>query len=181
LLSPPGNPTAIARTFSCLVQRADPWNGIVRRGSNVATRRVLADLDPLYGEPTGMLLRLPPYASTTHTGSGLTIDPHSHQRARGGQVHMTAPDVDRPAPRILPTIRERGRALIADGQLFGHRAGPVQRLADDWDTTRSASAPGSTRTEYPQLQRVDVAHVLPSIHNVGDLVDYVLHQLDKTA
>jgi hypothetical protein len=56
-------------------------------------------------------------------------------------------------------------------------------LADDlgYDSLLQLRLLERLRTEYPQLQRVDVAHVLPSIHNVGDLVDYVLHQLDKTA
>ena len=34
------------------------------------------------------------------------------------------------------------------------------------------------RTEYPQLLHIRVAEVLPKIHSVGDLVDFVVHRLD---
>ena len=34
------------------------------------------------------------------------------------------------------------------------------------------------RTEYPELEHITVADVLPNIHSVGDLVDFVVQRLD---
>ena len=143
------------------------------------------DLDPLYGEPTGMLLRLPPYVfDATHRFWFDDPIPSSHQRARG-QLHMTAPDVDRTDTEDSADNPENAvLALIADvGNYSVTALARSKRLADDlgYDSLLQLRLLDRLRTEYPQLQRVDVAHVLPSIHNVGDLVDYVLHQLDKTA
>ena len=133
-----------------------------------------------------MLLRLPPYVfDDTHRFWFDDSIPSSHQRARGGQVHMTAPDVDRTGTEDSPDNPENEvLALIADvGNYSVTALARSKRLADDlgYDSLLQLRLLDRLRTEYPQLQRVDVAHVLPSIHNVGDLVDYVLHQLDKTA
>jgi len=98
---------------------------------------------------------------------------------------MTAPDVDRTDTEDSADNPENAvLALIADvGNYSVTALARSKRLADDlgYDSLLQLRLLDRLRTEYPQLQRVDVAHVLPSIHNVGDLVDYVLHQLDKTA
>src|SRR5262249_5057895 len=54
------------------------------------------DLDPLYGEPAGPLLRLPPYAfddTSRFWFDGPTVS--SPQRALDNQVQLTATDVER--------------------------------------------------------------------------------------
>ena len=90
-----------------------------------------------------------PTSSTTH--SRFWFDdpiPSSHQRARGGQVHMTAPDVDRTGTEdSARQSRERGPGIDRRrGQLFGHRAGPIQAVGRRLGIrlVTSASAPGST-------------------------------------
>lgn len=56
-------------------------------------------------------------------------------------------------------------------------------LADDlgYDSLLQLRLLDRLRKEYPQLQHVSVAELLPRIHNVGDLVDFLVHRLNKTA
>ena len=98
---------------------------------------------------------------------------------------MTEPDVDRTDTENSHDDAENAvLALIADvGNYSVTALARSKRLADDlgYDSILQLRLLDRLRTEYPELQRLDVAGVLPSIHNVGDLVDFVLHQLDKTA
>ena len=75
-------------------------------------------------------------------------------------------------------------ALIADvGNYPVTALTRSKRLADDlgYDSLLQLRLLDRLRKEYPQLQHVAVADLLPRIHNVGDLVDFVVHRLDKTA
>jgi acyl transferase domain-containing protein len=144
------------------------------------------DLTPLYGEPAGPLQRVPPYVfddTNRFWFDGPIAYPH--QRVRGGQVETTAPDVEQTDTVQMHDSAEGGvMALIADvGNYSVTALARSKRLADDlgYDSLLQLRLLDRLRTEYPQLQHVDVADLLPRIHNVGDLVDFVVHQLDKTA
>jgi acyl carrier protein len=109
----------------------------------------------------------------------------AHQRAQGGQVLSAAPDVEQADTEQPHDNAENDvLALIADvGNYAVTALGRSKRLADDlgYDSLLQLRLLDRLRTEYPELQRVDVAEVLPRIGSVGDLVDFVVHQLDKTA
>ena len=73
-------------------------------------------------------------------------------------------------------------AVIADvGGYFGRRACPVQPARDDlgYDSLLQLRLIDRLRTEYPELEHITVAEVLPNIHSVGDLVDFVVQRLDS--
>jgi hypothetical protein len=144
------------------------------------------DLTPLYGEPAGLLQRIPPYVfddTNRFWFDGPIAYPH--QRVRGGQVETTAPDVEQTdTVQMHDSAEGEVMALIADvGNYSVTALARSKRLADDlgYDSLLQLRLLDRLRTEYPQLQHVDVADLLPRIHNVGDLVDFVVHQLDKTA
>lgn len=144
------------------------------------------DLDPLYGEPAGTVQRLPLYVfddTSRFWFDGPTASPH--QQAHGGQVLRTAPDVEQAdTEQSHDNAENEVLALIADvGNYAVTALGRSKRLSDDlgYDSLLQLRLLDRLRTEYPELQRVDVADLLPRIHNVGDLVDFVVHQLDKTA
>jgi len=144
------------------------------------------DLTPLYGEPAGPLQRLPAYVfdDTSRFWFDGPIA-YRHQRVRVGQVETTAPAVEQ---ADTEQVRDRAEgevlALIADvGNYSVTELARSKRLADDlgYDSLLQLRLLHRLRKEYPQLQHVDVADLLPRIHNVGDLVDFVVHRLDKTA
>jgi acyl carrier protein len=72
-------------------------------------------------------------------------------------------------------------ALIAD--VGGYQVDGLARsnlLGEDlgYDSLLQLRLIDRLRTEYPQLEHVTVAEVLPSIASVGDLVDFVVQRLD---
>jgi acyl transferase domain-containing protein len=146
------------------------------------------DLTPLYGESAGPLQRLPAYVfddANRFWFDGPIAYPH--QRVHTGQTAMTSPepDVERAdTERLQDSAEGEVMALIADvGNYSVTALARSKRLADDlgYDSLLQLRLLDRLRKEYPQLQHVDVADLLPRIHNVGDLVDFVVHQLDKTA
>ena len=71
-------------------------------------------------------------------------------------------------------------------EVGGYSAGPLARsarLSDDlgYDSLLQLRLIDRLRTEYPQLEHITVAEVLPNIHSVGDLVDFVLERLGSAA
>jgi acyl transferase domain-containing protein len=144
------------------------------------------DLTPLYGEPAGPLQRVPPYVfddANRFWFDGPIAYPN--QRAQAGQTDMTALGVEQAdTEQSHDSAEGEVMALIADvGNYSVTALARSKRLADDlgYDSLLQLRLLDRLRTEYPQLQHVDVADLLPRIHNVGDLVDFVVHQLDKTA
>ncbi len=144
------------------------------------------DLTPLYGEPAGPLQRLPGYAfdDTSRFWFDGPIA-HSHRRMRVGEVETAAPVVKR---ADTDPVRDRAEgevlALIAEVGNYPLAAlARSKRLADDlgYNSLLQLRLLDRLRKEYPQLQHVAAADLLPRVHNVGDLVDFVLHRLDKTA
>ena len=72
-------------------------------------------------------------------------------------------------------------AMIAD--VGGYSVGELARsslLADDlgYDSLLQLRLIDRLRTEYPRLEHIRVGEVLPNIHCVGDLVDFVVQRLD---
>jgi acyl transferase domain-containing protein len=144
------------------------------------------DLTPLYGEPAAPLQRLPVYVfddTSRFWFDGPIAYPH--QRVRVGQVETTAPAVEQAdTEQVHDRAEGEVLALIADvGNYSVTALARSQRLADDlgYDSLLQLRLLDRLRKEYPQLQHVAVADLLPRIHNVGDLVDFVVHRLDKTA
>jgi acyl transferase domain-containing protein len=145
------------------------------------------ELDPLYGEPAGPLQRVPPYVfdDTSRFWFDGPIAYPGHG-TRFGQVEMTTPPAVEQADteQSHDNAEDEVLALIADvGNYSVAALARSKRLADDlgYDSLLQLRLLDRLRTEYPQLQQVDVTELLPKIHKVGDLVDFVVHQLDKTA
>jgi acyl transferase domain-containing protein len=144
------------------------------------------DLTPLYGEPAGLLQRVPPYVfddTSRFWFDGPITNPH--QRVRVGQVVTTTPTVE---PADTEQAHDRAEsevlALIADvGNYSVTELARSKRLTDDlgYDSLLQLRLLDRLRMEYPQLQHVNAGDLLPRIHNVGDLVDFVVHRLDKIA
>jgi acyl transferase domain-containing protein len=145
------------------------------------------DLDPLYGEPAGPLQRIPPYVfDNTHRFWFDGPIASSPRWARGDRLQMTAPpELERADDQQPRDDAENGvLALIAGvGNYSVTELARSKRLADDlgYDSLLQLRLLDRLRAEYPELQRIDVAEVLPRIHDVGDLVDFVVHHLDKPA
>ena len=73
-------------------------------------------------------------------------------------------------------------AVIAD--VGGYSVAQLARsnlLADDlgYDSLLQLRLIDRLRTEYPRLEDITVAEVLPNINSVGDLVDFVVQRLDS--
>jgi acyl transferase domain-containing protein len=136
------------------------------------------DLDPLYGEPAGSLQPIPPYDfddTRRFWFDGPVAFPE--HRAQPASTHADA-EVSH------GNAEDEVLALIADvGNYSVNALARSKRLADDlgYDSLLQLQLLDRLRTEYPQLQQVDVTEVLPRINYVGDLVDFVVHELDRTA
>jgi len=73
-------------------------------------------------------------------------------------------------------------ALIAE--VGGYSAAKVarsSRLDDDlgYDSLLQLRLLSRLRSEYPELQHMSVSDVLPHIHSVGALVDFVVARVDN--
>ena len=90
----------------------------------------------------------------------------SSRRHACGQLHDDAGD------EVLALIADVGGYSVT---ALADRSG----LADDlgYDSLLQLRLLDRLRAEYPQLQDVTVAEVLPKIHSVGDLVDFVVQRL----
>jgi acyl transferase domain-containing protein len=143
------------------------------------------DLTPLYGEPAGPLQRLPPYVFDDTSRFSLdSPTAYPHQRVQVGQVATTAPRAYAEPEQVPDRSEGEVLALIADvGNHSVTALARSKRLADDlgYDSLLQLRLLDRLRKEYPQLQHVAVADLLPRIQNVGDLVDFVVQRLDKTA
>jgi len=87
-------------------------------------------------------------------------------------------------PEVIGEPYWMDAALIADvGNYSVGTLARSKRLADDlgYDSLLQLQLLDRLRTAYPQLAEVDVTDLLPRIHYVGDLVDFVVHELARTA
>jgi acyl transferase domain-containing protein len=149
------------------------------------------DLSPLYGRPAGRLHRIPPYVFDTSSrfwfDGGVAAAAPTAAMSRSRQEPTTLPAVVTPvAEREQPSQVSAGpecavMAVIAD--VGGYSVAELARsnlLGDDlgYDSLLQLRLIDRLRTEYPELEHITVADVLPNIHSVGDLVDFVMQRLD---
>ena len=138
------------------------------------------DLSPLYGRPAGRLNRIPPYVFDTSNrfwfdGGIATVAPTT-------QPAVVTPEAERERPSRAPAGAE-GAVLAMIADVGGYSVGELARsslLADDlgYDSLLQLRLIDRLRTEYPRLEHIRVGEVLPNIHCVGDLVDFVVQRLD---
>ncbi len=137
------------------------------------------DLSPLYGQAAGPLHRIPPYVFDT--SSRFWFDGGVAAPAPTAQPAMATPIAERKQSAQVPAGPEHTvLALIAD--VGGYSAGEIarsSRLSDDlgYDSLLQLRLFDRLRAEYPQLGHVAVVEVLPNIHSVGDVVDFVVQRL----
>jgi acyl transferase domain-containing protein len=150
------------------------------------------DLSPLYGRPADPLQRIPPYvfdtsnrfwfdggvaaAPPTAAVNGLREEPTT-------QPATVTPVVEREQPARAPSGPEEAvLAVIAEagGYSFAE-LDRSSRLAEDlgYDSLLQVRLVHRLREEYPQLEHINVAEVLPQIRSVGDLVDFVVLWFDR--
>jgi acyl carrier protein len=79
-----------------------------------------------------------------------------------------------PEEAVLAVIAEAGGYSFAE-------LDRSSRLADDlgYDSLLQVRLVHRLREEYPQLEHINVAEVLPQIRSVGDLVDFVVLWFDR--
>jgi acyl transferase domain-containing protein len=156
---------------------ASEGNELLRVAATLLRDGYWPDLTPLYGEPAGPLQRL----------SGYVFDDRSRFWFDGpiAQTDTTAPPVEQADTELVHNHAEgQVLALIADvGNHSVTALARYKRLTDDlgYDSLLQLRLLDRLRKEYPQLQHLAVADFLQRIHNVGDLVDFVVRRLDKTA
>ena len=137
------------------------------------------DLSPFYGAPAGPMPRIPPYVFDTASrfwfDGGAAVVPSAAAPA------VVEPVADREQPTGVATSREGAvLALIAD--VGGYSVGELarsSRLTDDlgYDSLLQLRLFDRLRTDYPQLGHIAIVEVLPKIHSVGDVVDFVVERL----
>lgn len=132
-------------------------------------------LSPLYGTPADPLQRIPPYVFDT--SSRFWFDGAVAAAPPTAQPTIVTPVADREQRAPVPAGREEAvLAVIADvGGYPVAELGRSTRLAEDlgYDSLLQLRLINRLRAEYPQLEHITVAEVLPRIRNVGDLVDFV--------
>lgn len=139
------------------------------------------DLSPLYGTPAGPLQRIPAYVFDT--SSRFWFDGKSVAAPSASHPPTIAPVADRDQRAPMPT--DRGAAVLAAiADVGGYpiaELGRSSRLAEDlgYDSLLQLRLVGRLRADYPQLEHISAAEVLPKIHTVGDLVDFVTDWFDR--
>lgn len=137
------------------------------------------DLSPFYGRPAGPLQRIPPY-----------VFDDSHRFWFDGRVTAAAPTarptvvmpVDEPEQPARAPIGSEDAILALIADVGGYSVGAVGRsslLAEDlgYDSLLQLRLFDRLRADYPQLGHVAIVDVLPKIHSVGDVVDFVAERL----
>ncbi|MBX7432670.1 acyltransferase domain-containing protein [Mycobacterium sp. Y57] len=139
------------------------------------------DLSPCYGAPAEPLQRIPPYVFDNSTrfwlDGGVAAAPPT------AQPPIVTPVAEPEQRAPAPAGREEAvLALIADvGGYPVAKLGRSSRLAEDlgYDSLLQLRLIDRLRAEYPELEHITVAEVLPKIRSVGDLVDFVAQWLDR--
>ena len=141
------------------------------------------ELSPFYGWPSGQLHRVPPYVFDS--SSRFWFDGGSTTAIPTVQPTAVTPVVERPRSARAPDASEGGvLALIAD--VGGYSPGELarsSRLSDDlgYDSLLQLRLFDRLRADYPELGHIAIVEVLPTIHTVGDVVDFVVARLDPAA
>jgi acyl transferase domain-containing protein len=134
------------------------------------------ELSPLYGRSAEPLQRIPPYVfDTSHR---FWFDGAVAAVPSTAQTQIATPIAEREQCACVPADRE-GAVLAVIADVGGYpvaELGRSSRLAEDlgYDSLLQLRLINRLRAEYPQLERITVAEVLPEIRSVGDLVDFVV-------
>jgi acyl transferase domain-containing protein len=139
------------------------------------------DLSPLYGRPAGPLQRIPPYVFDA--SSRFWFDGGVAAVAPAAQPAMVAPVAEREQPARVPVGPEK-EVLAVIANVGGYSVAELGRsslLAEDlgYDSLLQLRLIDRLRAEFPQLEHITVAEVLPKIRSVGDLVDFVRQWFDR--
>lgn len=134
------------------------------------------DLDAVYGAPIAGLHRIPPYefdAGNRYWFDLPALRPSAEPAPSEGAAGNAQELPPGPGGAVL--------ALIAD--VGGYAVSELTRaslLSDDlgYDSLLQLRLIDRLRAQYPHLESVDVAEVVPNIHTVGDLVDFVTTRLE---
>ena len=139
------------------------------------------DLSPLYGRPADPLQRIPPYVFDTSSrfwfdGGVAAVPPTA-------QPPIVTPVAEREQRACVPAEIE-GAVLAVIANVGGYQVaelGRSSRLAEDlgYDSLLQLRLIDGLRSEYPQLEHISVAEVLPKIRRVGDLVDFVVQWFNR--
>jgi acyl carrier protein len=141
------------------------------------------DLSPLYGQPAGPLHRIPPYVFDT--SSRFWFDREVAAVPPTVQPATVTPVAEREQPaQVSAGLESAVVAVIAE--VGGYSAGRLPRstrLSDDlgYDSLLQLRLIDRLRADYPQLGHIAIVEVLPKIHSVGDVVDFVVERLGSAA
>ena len=152
------------------------------------------DLSPLYGRPAGPLHRIPPYVFDTSSrfwfdgGVAAAVPTAAMSRLREeptAQPAVVTPVAERQQPAQVPPASE-GAVLAVIAEVGGYSVGELarsSRLSDDlgYDSLIQLRLFDRLRADYPQLGHIAIVEVLPKIHSVGDVVDFVVERLGSAA
>jgi acyl transferase domain-containing protein len=141
------------------------------------------DLTPLYGRPAGPLHRIPPYVFDT--SSRFWFDGRVAAEVPTAQPAVVTPVAERQRPAQVPPASE-GAVLAVIADVGGYSVGELarsSRLSDDlgYDSLLQLRLFDRLRADYPQLGHIAIVEVLPKIHSVGDVVDFVVERLGSAA
>jgi acyl transferase domain-containing protein len=137
------------------------------------------ELTSLYGSPAGPLQRIPPYVFDT--SSRFWFDGGVAAAVPIAQPAVVTPVAERQRPARVPTASE-GTLLAVIADVGGYSVGALarsSRLSDDlgYDSLLQLRLFDRLQADYPQLGRIAIVEVLPKIHSVGDVVDFVMERL----
>jgi acyl carrier protein len=101
------------------------------------------------------------------------------------QPAAVTPVAERQQPAQVPTASE-GALLAVIADVGGYSVGELarsSRLSDDlgYDSLLQLRLFDRLRADYPQLGHIAIVEVLPKIHSVGDVVDFVVERLGPAA
>jgi acyl transferase domain-containing protein len=137
------------------------------------------DLSPLYGAPAGPLQRIPPYVFDTSSRFWFDGGVAAMAPAAPPAIVTLVAEPEQPAP-----AGPEGAVLEVIADVGGYSVAELRRsslLAEDlgYDSLLQLRLIDRLRAEYPQLEHITVAEVLPKIRSVGDLVDFVVQWFDR--
>jgi acyl transferase domain-containing protein len=141
------------------------------------------DLSPFYGRAAGLLHRIPPYVFDTT--NRFWFDGRVTVAAPTAPPVVVTPSVtpsaERHQPAPAPDASESAvLAVIADvGSYSASELAMSSRLSDDlgYDSLLQLRLFDRLRADYPQLGHIAIVEVLPNIHTVGDVVEFVVARL----
>ena len=141
------------------------------------------DLSPLYGRPAGPLRRVPSYVFDT--SSRFWFDGRIAAAVPTARPAVVVPVAERQQPAQPPNPSE-GAVLALIAAVGGYSVGELgrsSRLSDDlgYDSLIQFRLFDRLRADFPQLGPIAFAEVLPKVHTVGDVVDFVVERLGPAA